>query len=86
MPHNLKPRPGEHIGGGFFVVRRHTSSGRMTVCKNGMPFEHPTFESAATEAIRLAELQPGKPFCVMAQLGDAIVAAAQEKVEEPVAG
>ena len=73
---NLKERhwKGEKIGGGYFVFRRHSSSGRIEINpKLGLPFEHPNQASALLEAQRLATLCPGKRFCV-AQVLDTIEA------------
>lgn len=47
-------RSGEAINGGFFVVSRRSSSGRISMTVK--PFEHPTRESADSEAQRLSQL------------------------------
>ncbi|QCM10315.1 hypothetical protein CFBP6625_08120 [Agrobacterium tumefaciens] len=46
-----KPRNGEEVGGGHFVFRRGDSTGRIRPCM--WPFEHPSYDSAMTEAARL---------------------------------
>ncbi|POO54346.1 hypothetical protein CPJ18_02290 [Agrobacterium rosae] len=46
-----KPRNGEEVGGGHFVMRRGDSTGRIRPCM--WPFEHPSYDSALTEAARL---------------------------------
>lgn len=46
-----KPRNGEEVGGGHFVFRRGDSTGRIRPCM--WPFEHPSYDSALTEAARL---------------------------------
>lgn len=58
-----KPRTGETIGGGFFVVRRGSGTSRIRPAWH--PFEHATFESAAQEARKLAGLNPGRQFDVL---------------------
>lgn len=63
---------GEVVGGGFIVFRRHSTSGRVSAPSDGLPFEHPTLEAAAMEADRLADLNPGKRFCVFRQVVDAV--------------
>ena len=69
--HLLRERTakGEKIGGGYIVVGRHTATGRVRVSPIGLPFEHPTAEAALREMVRLAEANPGKQFCVFAQIG-----------------
>ena len=62
----LKVRPGEVIGGGYFVFRRGEFGNRI---KPGpMPYEHGTFESAQKEAKRLAEINPGQNFVILQDL------------------
>jgi hypothetical protein len=63
-----KGRKGETIGGGFFVFRRGKHTGRVGVRLGTLPFEHGSFESAATEARRLAEISPGETFSVFEEL------------------
>lgn len=58
-------RPNECIGGGFIVFRRGRRTNRIR--PNHWPFEHPTREQAEAEARRLAELHPGRVFCVFRQ-------------------
>jgi hypothetical protein len=65
---------GEVVGGGFIVVRRGDSSGRMR-CKvtDGFlyPFEWPTREAAETEALRLSQHPNAKgSFCVLQQISE----------------
>ncbi|MCB1470920.1 MAG: hypothetical protein KDK08_28015 [Rhizobiaceae bacterium] len=59
-----RSRDGETIGGGFFVVRRGRRTARIRPAYH--PFEHPTFESAAAEAQKLAAQNPGQKFDVLA--------------------
>jgi len=55
-------RKREVIGGGWFVFRRGSTSGRV---KPGLlPFEHGDQISAAQEAVRLAAQNPGTRFDV----------------------
>lgn len=65
---NLKARPGETIGGGFFVLRR-ASNGRLRTGHHCHPFEHAKRESALAEAERLAAKE-GKRFVVLQQVAD----------------
>lgn len=58
-----KPRPGEVIGGGWFVFRRGGDTKRIRA--SNWPFEHGSFEAAAAEAKRLADKEPGKAFDVV---------------------
>jgi hypothetical protein len=71
--HNLKQRKGEKIGGGYIIMRRHTTSGRVKVNPTGMPFEHPDIISAMDEMRRLAHANPGKKFCILQQVADCVV-------------
>lgn len=64
-----KTRPGEVIGGGFFVFRRGGNSGRVR-CPE-WPFEHPTREAADAEAERLRAKFPGERFDVFAHTDEA---------------
>ncbi len=57
-------RPGEIIGGGFFVMRR--GRGTQRIRPSRWPFEHSSFASAALEAQNLARKNPGKQFDVVA--------------------
>lgn len=55
-------RPNEQIGGGFFIFRRGSTTGRIKTgyIKHGkMPFEHPSLEAATAEAERLGALYGG---------------------------
>lgn len=63
-----RPRNGEEIGGGHFVFRRGDSTGRIRPCE--WPYEHPNFESAMTEAARLAATYGGE-FDVFARVASA---------------
>ena len=73
-----RPRNGETIGGGHFVFRRGDSTGRILPCE--WPYEHSTFESAMTEAARLAATYGGE-FDVFAR----VASASAEKTEEELA-
>lgn len=64
-------RPGEKIGGGFFVFRRGRGSGRIRASE--WPFEHPTLGEARAEAQRLAEKHPGQKFDVLAVHASTVV-------------
>lgn len=49
-------RAGEKIGGGHFVMKRGRRTGRIKtgyILAGAMPFEHPDFDSAMAEAVRL---------------------------------
>lgn len=72
---NLKERTtyGEKIGGGYIVMRRHTSSGRVAISPVGLPFEYPTLLAAMKEATRLATFRPGKQFCVFQEVNSILV-------------
>lgn len=61
-------RPGEKIGGGFFVFRRGKKTGRVGVRPATTPFEHPDFYAAKAEANRLAKKHRGERFVVVAQV------------------
>lgn len=61
-----KPRNGEEVGGGHFVFRRGDSTGRIRPCM--WPFEHPSYDSALTEATRLHK-EHGGTFEVFARVG-----------------
>lgn len=69
---SLKERTakGEKIGGGFIILRRSASSGRVTIAPTTTPFEHPTLSAAINEATRLAKIGPGKKFCVFGQMSE----------------
>jgi hypothetical protein len=64
----MKPRPGEKVGGGFFVFRRGKKTGRVSVRPGTLPFEHADFYAAKAEAQRLAKKHPGEKFVVVAQV------------------
>lgn len=61
-----KPRNGEEVGGGHFVFRRGDSTGRIRPCM--WPFEHPSYDSALTEATRLHK-EHGGTFEVFVRVG-----------------
>ena len=63
-----RPRRNEKIGGGHFVFRRGKRTGRVGI-KTSLPFEHPDFDSAMSEARRLAAVNPGETFEVFASTG-----------------
>lgn len=65
-------RPGEEIGGGYFVFRRGKRTNRIRP-PAFYSFEHPSLESALAEANRLAADRPGETFAVFAQAGKAMV-------------
>lgn len=56
-------RENETIGGGHFVFRRCSGSGRIRPPE--WPFEHPSYQAAVAEAVRLARLYPGERFEVV---------------------
>lgn len=53
---------GEVVGGGFFVFRRGKRTGRVGCFFSTVPFEHGSFESAATEAQRMATVNLGETY------------------------
>lgn len=53
-----KARHNEQVGGGHFVFRRGDGTGRIRPCM--WPFEHPNYDSAMTEAVRLFGEHGGK--------------------------
>lgn len=59
---------GEVIGGGFIVLRRGRSLGRVKIDMKKLPFEHATLEKANDEARRLAKLFPGSTFSIFQQV------------------
>lgn len=65
LPDARHARPGEFIGGGWFVFRRTRGTGRIRVPE--WPFEHQTRELAQAEADRLAARHPGETFAVFTQ-------------------
>lgn len=67
QPYPASPRPGEVVGGGFFVFRRGDGTGRVR--PSMWPFEHPDHQSAFTEAQRLAAAHPGYRFDVFSVAG-----------------
>ena len=60
-----KERPGEKIGGGFFVFRRSSKARRVRTPE--FPFEHPSIESAVAERDRLAQRHPKETFVIFAE-------------------
>lgn len=67
-----KERDGESIGSGFFVFRRGKKTNRISVSgsRKKMPFEHPTFNSAFKEAVRLKRENPNEVYVVFAEISD----------------
>jgi hypothetical protein len=58
-----RQRHNETVGGGHFVFRRGSTTGRIktgSILAGRMPFEHPDHESALAEATRLCALHGGK--------------------------
>lgn len=53
-------RDGEQIGGGFFVFRRGSKTGRVRTPE--WPFEHSTLDAAQAEAARLTAKHAGETF------------------------
>lgn len=61
-------RPGEKVGGGFWVFRRGSYGGRI---KPGpIPYEHPNFESALIEMCRLKEKYPDQQFIIVGEMSE----------------
>lgn len=61
-PPRARQRHNEKVGGGYFVFRRGTTTGRIKtgfIRRGQLPFEHPDFVSAMKEAGRLADLYGG---------------------------
>lgn len=71
---------GEKIGGGFFVHRRGRRSNRIHAAP--LPFEHATLMKAINECERLAALNPGAHYVVVAQCYDAFVDPVAPEVED----
>lgn len=61
------PRPGEAIGGGFFVFRR--GDGTHRIRPSMWPFEYATAAEAMEQATKLAADQPGYRFDVFGWCG-----------------
>ena len=59
-------RPGEAIGGGFYVFRRTARTGRIR-CPE-WPFEHPHLSAAVAERDRLRQSHPDERFEVFVEL------------------
>jgi hypothetical protein len=56
-----RPRRNEKVGGGHFVFKRGRTTGRIKIGAIGsLPFEHPDYASAHTEARRLHDLDGGR--------------------------
>lgn len=72
-------RPGEQIGGGFFVFRRGRKVGRVQAPE--WPFEHPTLEAAQAQRAVLMARFPGEVFEVFARVAadEAITALRAER-------
>lgn len=66
-------RTNEQIGGGYFVFKRGTRTGRIE--NRGIPFEHPTLRAALAEAARLQQ-KYGGTFQVFAMEAEAMPLAA----------
>lgn len=58
-----KERPGEKIGGGYFVFRRGDGTGRIRPSQ--WPFEYASLDEAAEQAKKLADANPGYRFDVV---------------------
>lgn len=56
-------REGEKIGGGYFVFRRTSRTGRIRAPE--WPFEHPTQGAAEAERDRLSALHPEDSFILV---------------------
>ena len=65
---SVKNRKGECVGGGYFVYRRGKKTGRIGCKYNALPFEHDSYESAHTEAKRLAGKHIGETFIVLQEI------------------
>ncbi len=76
------PRKGEEIGGGWFVCRRGTRTGRLRFAT--FPFEHPTADAALEEARRLSALNPGKTYVLLQQLSGTYSTAVPPLVPEAI--
>ncbi len=57
-------RKGEMIGGGYIIMRRGKTSGRVRGAWK--PFEHDSEEAAIRQAKKLAKAYPGERFDVFA--------------------
>lgn len=60
-------RPGEVIGGGYFVVRRGEFGNRIKPSEK--PYEHSSFASAQQEFLRLQAAHPGNKYCILQDCG-----------------
>ena len=61
-----KERPGEKIGGGFFVFRRGEGTKRVRAAN--WPFEYPSLEAAQEGRDRLVGKFPGERFIIMKEI------------------
>ena len=77
-------REGEEIGGGWFVGKRSSHTGRLYL--DGFPFEHPTAAAATIEARRLADRYPGTTYVILEQRAGIITATAPDLVPEVING
>lgn len=66
-PYPAKPRPGEIVGGGYFIFRRGDGTGRVR--PSMWPYEHGSAETARAEAERLSRAFPGYRFDVFELAG-----------------
>jgi len=66
--HRNRAEKGEKVGGGFFVFRRGSTTGRIKINPAKLPFEHPSLEAALREAKRLTERHPGVGFSVLKEI------------------
>lgn len=75
-PGHPGPRQHEEIGGGHFVFKRGSRTGRIETAPHrfagGIPFEHATIEDALDEAARLS-IEKGGKFEVFSRVGAAEV-------------
>ncbi len=71
-----KERPGETIGGGWFVFRR--GDGTRRIRPSIYPFEYGSHDAAAEQAGKLARSNPGLVFIVVGQSDAFLVPAQQE--------
>lgn len=63
---------GEKIGGKYFVFLRHPVTNRIIINPYGIPFEHPSFNSANKEVERLIQSgvakELGSKFVILMQI------------------
>ena len=77
-------RPGEKVGGGYFVFRRGKTTGRVCPPSDRAPFEHPTIESALAEMNRLAAANRGQAYVVLQQVASEQYAAEERRDLSPL--